>query len=195
VVSSEAYGIVVEGAYDRLVYEELIRRISSSDVKVISRDTEGVPKLNRIFPAMLRDFEQVQRGQPVDKALVIRDANGKDPTALEQQMRERIQGQHFSIPKGIQFHAVRRTMETWLLADVSAINSVAAARGGKEVALVQGTLEDIVDPKDRLRRLLSQAGLPYTDQVCREIAAKTSIETLRNRCPSFRIFEQKVIDC
>jgi hypothetical protein len=74
-------------------------------------------------------------------------------------------------------------------------NSVARTRGGREVPPVQRTLEEIGDPKESFRRLLSAADLPYDAQVCREIAEQASIETLRYRCPSFRAFEQKVLDC
>lgn len=194
-VSSGSYGVVVEGAYDTPVYEELIRKIASREVAVISRETGGVTKLIRLFRGMLRDFEHVRGGQPVDKVLIIRDSDGRDAASLERDMQDRIRGQQFSFPRGIKFHAVRRAMETWLLADVGAINSVALSRGGRGVPAVQETLEDIEDPKQRLTRLLSLAGLPYDPQVCREIARQANIETLKYRCPSFRSFQEKVMDC
>ena len=87
-------------------------------------------------------------------------------------------------------------METWLLADVAeGVNAVAIKRGGRAVAEVQGTLEDFEYPKQRLRQLLSDARLEYTDQVCAEIARSLRLETLSYRCPSFRTFEQRVVDC
>jgi hypothetical protein len=194
-VRNASYGVVVEGSYDVPFYEELIRKICSPHVEIISRDAGGVPRLNREFPGILRDLEHVRRGEPVDKAFVIRDSGGRDPVLVEREMHDRIQGKQFAFPGGIKLHAVRRAMETWLLADEAAINFVARSRSGREVPPVQGTVEDIVDPKERLRRLLSQARLPYDPQVCREIASQASIETLRYRCPSFRFFEEKVLDC
>ena len=86
-------------------------------------------------------------------------------------------------------------MEAWLLADISAIKAVAQERGGWIVQPVQGQPEQIGNPKEMLRRLLTQARLRYTSEICREIAHRADVETLRNRCPSFRSFETKVTDC
>ncbi len=192
---SVSYGIVVEGPSDTAVYEEFIRKICSTDVEIIPRLARGVSDLMKHFPNFLRDLEYIKQGRPVDKALVIRDSGRRDPASVEQEMADRIEGSTFSFSNGIQFHAVRKEMETWLLADVEAINSVALSRGGRRVTPIQETLEDIVDPKERLIRLLSAAGLPYDFGVCREIARQANVETLRYRCPSFRSFKQKVIDC
>ena len=164
-------------------------------MEIIPRLARGVSDLMKHFPNFLRDLEYIKQGRPVDKALVIRDSGRRDPASVEQEMADRIEGSTFSFSNGIQFHAVRKEMETWLLADVEAINSVALSRGGRRVTPIQETLEDIVDPKERLIRLLSAAGLPYDFGVCREIARQANVETLRYRCPSFRSFEQKVIDC
>lgn len=194
-MSSASYGIVVEGVYDVPVYEELIRKISSPDAVIISRDTGGVERLKKLFPVLLKDFEHVRSGRPVDKPLIIRDSGGRNPRDLERELRDRIRGWQFSFPTEIQFHIVHRAMETWLLADTAALNYVAVSRRGRQVPAVQGALEDIVDPKTRLKRLLSVAGLPYDPEVCRQIAKQAALGALRNRCPSFSTFEQKIIDC
>lgn len=178
------------------VYEELIRKICSADVEIISRPTGGVSRLMNTFPKLLGVFEHIRQGRPVDKALVIRDAGGRNLASVERLMGERIQGRTYSFPRGTQLVAVRRTMETWLLADEDAVSFVALPRGGRRVARIQEPLEEsIVDPKDRFIRWLSQARLPYDPQVCRDIARQIRIEVLRDRCPSFRSFERKVLDC
>ena len=101
----------------------------------------------------------------------------------------------YTFPRGIKFCAVRRTMETWLLADAQAITDVARARGGRQVQEVHEILEHIEDPKQKLRSLLSDARIELTDVVRAEIAARVRINRLENLCPSFRIFKQNVIDC
>ena len=121
---------------------------------------EGVAQLMEFFPTYLHDLEHRLSGNPVEKALVIRDAGGRDPAEVEHDMAQKIRDRHYTIPRGIQCFAVRRTMETWLLADIEAINAAARSRGGRAVAAVQGTLEDVVDPKERLRRVLSKRGSP-----------------------------------
>lgn len=82
-----------------------------------------------------------------------------------------------------------------MLADVNAIHSVALERGGRKVPAIQGQLEQIGNPKEMLRDVLSRAGLPYDQKVCAEIARCADIGVLRQRCPSFRGFEKKVLDC
>jgi hypothetical protein len=194
-VSEPTYGIIVEGPYDVPVYEELIPKISPAIGRIISRPAGGVTKLLRLLPSLLRDLEHVKRGEPVDKVLVIRDASGKSTPELDRQFSERIRTQAFSFPKGIKFHAVHRAVETWLLVDVSAINAVALARGGRPVSDITGDVETIEDPKGKLRNTLSCARLPYDPMVCGEIARRIRLETLRYRSPSFRAFEEKVLDC
>ncbi|MCI0371775.1 MAG: DUF4276 family protein [candidate division NC10 bacterium] len=190
-----SYGVLVEGPYDSPVYRELIRKITSARVEVFAREAGGVSGLMRLIRVTLRDLEHVMHGRPVDKALVIRDSGGREPQELEEAMQDRVGGAAFSFPRGIKVHAVRRAMETWLLADIDAINAVATSRGGRQVAAVQGALEEILDPKERLKHSLSEARLPYDPEVCRGIAERARIETLRYRCPSFVSFERKVIDC
>jgi hypothetical protein len=194
-VSSLTYGLIVEGPYDVAVFEELLRKITPTPGSVVPRPAGGVSKLLRLLVGLLRDLEHSVNRGPADKVLVIRDANGKDAAQLEKDLADRIHGQHFAFARGIQFHAVRRTVETLLLADAAAINEVATTRGGRPISEVHGELEEIGDPKDRLVCLLSAAALPFDQAVCREIAARTRLEVLRYRCPSFRSFEQKVVDC
>ena len=194
-VDESSYGLVVEGQYDVGVFTEFIRRIVSPNVKVIPRPCGGVAQLKKNSPALLRDLEHVRQGRPVDKVLVVRDWRGPDLNSGEEQLRERVAGKHFQFPRGIQFCCVRQEMEAWLLADENAINSVARDRGGRNVSRVQGEIEKIGNPKQMFLGLLSRAGLPYTPEVCRQIAGRCDLSLLKQRCPSFRSFEQKVIDC
>lgn len=192
---SLTYGLIVEGPYDAAVYEELLRKAVPAIAQLVSRPVGGKTQLLNKLLGFLRDLEHVVNGAPVDKVLVVRDANGKDPAQLEKTLTDRIQGKVFTFPHAIQFHAVRRSVEAWLLADTAAINEVAAARGGRPISDMHEELEEVEDSKGRFVRLLSRAGLPFDPAVCREIAARTRLEVLRYRCPSFRSFEQKVVDC
>lgn len=189
------YGLIVEGPYDKAMYEALIPRICERNLSFKTRPCGGKDWLIKNFRYLLRDLENVLQGRPVDKALVIRDSGGKDPTAIKTEMEERIHGMAFAFPRGVKLCIIRRTMETWLLADAEAINTVAQNRGGRQIQEVQGTLEEIHDPKAKLRSVLSEAKLPYTEPVCAEIASHLRIDHLKYRCRSFRTFMQSVIDC
>jgi hypothetical protein len=190
-----SYGIIVEGESDQGVYEEFIQKICNEEVWIKARATGGRAQLMKTFPVLLRSMEHItEYGGPVDKALVIRDADCKDALALEAKMKDSLDRRNFPFPRGVGLHAVKQEMETWLLADHEAISRVAAARGGKAVPRIPDPLEDIQDAKEKFVDVLSRADLNYTAQVCREIAKETDISKLRVRCPSFTAFEQKVLD-
>jgi len=190
-----SYGVVVEGDYDGSVFEEIIRKIcpDAHDTKVLIAG--GSAQVMKKFLGLLRGLEHVSsQGGPVEKALVIRDADCKDPAVIEAEMKRSAEARTFSFPAGVSFHVVKQEMETWLLADPEAINSVAASRCKRSPARVPDPLEEIQDPKGKLMAVLSQSGLNYTAAVCREIAKEIDLRKLRIRCPSFQAFEQKVLD-
>jgi predicted house-cleaning noncanonical NTP pyrophosphatase (MazG superfamily) len=211
-VPANAYGIVVEGPYDLAILRELIPRILGRDVPVIPRPCFAKVIPNKNLLTFLRDLQdemqerlrektlknlqdemEVWRHQ---KALVIRDSGGKDPKIIEEELTRKVQERRWAFSHEVHVCIIRQEVETWLLADVEeGINAVARKRGGRVVAEVQGTLEEIEYPKERLKELLSEAKLEYTDQVCAEIARLLRLDTLSYRCPSFRTFKQRVVDC
>ncbi len=177
------------------IFPELISRILSRDVAVIPRTCYGKDNLKKNLLTFLRDLQAGMQGRAVEKALVIRDSGGKDPKIIEAELTQKANERRWAFSHGVHVCIIRREVETWLLADGAAINAVARLREGREVAEVQGTLEDFEYPKEKLKELLSKAKLDYTQEVCTEIARLLSLETLRYRSPSFCAFEQRVIDC
>jgi hypothetical protein len=191
----ESYGVVVEGSFDIGVYTELIKKICPEACDIKFRVAGDRVQLMRKFPSLLRILEHAsEQGGPVEKALVIRDADYKDVAAIEAKMRDSASRRTYSFPMGVGLHVVKQEMETWLLSDPEAIRRVALARGGKPSPRVPDPLEDFQDAKERLMSVLSRSGLNYTAEVCREIAQATDLNTLRLRCPSFSVFEEKVRD-
>lgn len=184
-------GIVVEGNYDAAIISALIPRIHPGPVSILAPIVVGGsgPLMSR-FPDYLRALGWANAGSPVDKAIVIRDSNAKDPAKVENDMQAKIAGRSYSFPRGVRLHAVRREIETWLLADGAAISVVA---GGRTTSMPPGPLEGIQDAKARLQRVLTAVRLPYTPGVCAEIAKTLDLDVLRTSCPNFRVFEQKVL--
>lgn len=186
-------GVIAEGSKDIPVFEELIPKIEPAVVKVVVRPARGKPRFLSTFPPLIWTFQYMEPGGPADKVIVVRDANGADATAIETTMRGRIAGRNFPpFRRGIEFHATQRETETWLLADVAAINRVANRYGGRPVAAIAGPLETIRDAKERFVDLLRRAGLPYAPEIVREITREIDLQVLRVHCPSFRLFEGKV---
>jgi hypothetical protein len=192
---TSTYGIVVEGPYDVAVFYQLIPRILDRHVRVIPHPCYGKENLRKDLLKHLETLEFAAEGRAVEKALVIRDSGGKDPKIIEEELTRKVQERRWAFSHGVHVCIIRREVETWLLADMAAVSGVAEERGGREVAELQGALEEIENPKERLKQLLSEAKLQYTEQVCGEIARSLRLDTLSYRCPSFRTFKQRVVDC
>ena len=187
------YGIIVEGSYDEAALIELIKECISDDVQIIPRPCGGKDRLGKIFPSLLESFRYIKQGSSVDKAFIIRDADGKDPKAIEMNMKSKIAKQNY--PFEVKFIIIVQKLETWLLADEKAISNVTQTRSGRTVSRVNENLESIVNPKEKLQDILSNAGVPYTAAVAREIAKELNKSTIEYRCPRFKEFHQAVIDC
>lgn len=188
-----AYGIVIEGRYDEAALGEIIRNILPTDVILISRRCGDKDRLVAVFPGYLESFRYENQGSNVDKAIVIRDAHGKDPGKLKERMKSRILNREF--PFEVKFIIIVQELEAWLLADEHAISKVTQSRSGKVVSRVNYSLESIINPKEILYRVLAEANVPYTDAVAREIARESDLDRIKYRCPGFGEFCQAVIDC
>ncbi|MEW6675853.1 MAG: DUF4276 family protein [Nitrospirota bacterium] len=187
------YGIVAEGNYDEAALIELIKKCLSENIEVIPRRCGGKDRLMNKFPAYLESFRYANQGQNVDKALVIRDADAKDPNELLERMKNKIAGRNY--PFEVKFIPIVQELETWLLADENAISKVTGTRSGRTVSRINKNIESILDPKGRLQNILSAAGVPYTPVVAQEITRELNISTVEYRCPGFKEFRQAVIDC
>ncbi len=197
-MSEGDYGIIPEGPYDPGVYEELVRRIVGQRTRTKSLPANGISNLLKRLEGLLQILERVRDGRPVEKALVIRDSDVGDPETLEGEMAAIVGGQTFRFPRGVQYCAVERAVETWLLVDVEAITHVALARGVAArgtLTPLEGRVDQIRNPKKRLAQLLWKVGLEQTEEVYRQIAKRINLDVLRTQCASFGRFEQKVKDC
>ena len=191
-----SYGIIVEGEGDSEVFQRLIKRVNSPDAHIYPLVCGGVGGLMSEFPKLLRTLEHLHNGGPVDGALVIRDADNRPVQDVWNRMKEILGNRTYHFPHGLELCVVRRNMDAWLLADENAINTVRSSRHptrGRDIARVNDAIEDIPNSKDRLRQLLTQAGLIYTPAVLGEIAAAIDVERLEGRVPSFRAFRESVL--
>ena len=177
-----AVGIIVEGDYDAAVLSEFIRKCIADNVEVIARPC-GRSVMQR-FRGFLEEFRYLKRGAPVDKALVIRDADNRDPQVLISAMTTRYADRSYPFP--VTPFVIVQELETWLLADNHALSQIC----NRMVPDIQATLEEIENPKERLQRVLSQANTNYTKETARKIAEATNLERLAYRCPGFRSFRR-----
>ncbi len=180
-------GLIVEGAYDEATLRELAQKCVPSEARIICRRCDSRVQLLRKFPAFLEDFRHANNGAPVDKALVIRDADHKNPAELIAKMEAKITNRMYSFPRRLVI-AVEE-LEAWFLADEEALSFVT----GRKVRRVTDP-EKIWDPKARLRNVLSEAGVVYTAEVARKIAVASRLDILVARCPSFRAFQDAIVN-
>ena len=193
-MSASSYGIIVEGDYDSVVYQALIRRLALPDAHIRPLPCEGKANVMKKFPGLLSTLKYEIDGGPVDMAVVIVDADGKDPVEVEAGMQEKIQGRNYPFPLNVRFFAVPQAMDTWLLADANAISEAVVRRGGQRVTKSHDRPEDLSRPKEWLRKLLTDHNASYTSVLCREIAEVVDLELLAQRCPRFRTFAD-LVDC
>jgi len=193
-MSANSYGIIVEGTYDSAVYDPVIRRLASHEVHIRALVCEGKANLMKKFPALLRTLEYEISGNPVDMAIVIVDADGKDPLEVEERLRIKIQGRNYPFPMNVRFYAVPQAIDAWLLADVGAISAAVQGRGGKPVRKSHDDPERLLDPKEWFRKLLTDHKATYTAELCREIAQKTDLHVLSQKCRRFPLFAE-LVDC
>ncbi len=180
------FGIVLEGPYDEKALKEFLRRCFGADCEIESRACATRGGVTRKFRNYLEEFRY--RGD-IQKAFVVRDADGKDPSQLTAQMQAMIENRAYPFP--VKFAVIVQELEAWLLADHDAISTVT----GRQTKRQPDPIEALNSPKERLQDLLSKAGLAYTEEVARKIAAAANVEKLRERCPAFRGFCQDASDC
>jgi hypothetical protein len=193
-MSASSYGIIVEGNYDSAVYGALIRRLALPEAHIKPLPCQGKANVMKKFPGLLSTFKYEVGGNPVDMAIVIVDSDGKDPIEVEAKMQQKIQGRKYPFPLNVRFYAVPQAMDTWLLADVGAIDAAVQRRGGKRVTRSHDDPESLPHPKEWFRNLLTDHHATYTAPLCREIAEETDLQVLSQRCPRFRVFAE-LVDC
>jgi hypothetical protein len=186
-------GIVVEGPDDTAVYRVLIKRIDDRIERVHARECSGRQKLKNKFMPLLDEFARNPAAFNLRKVLVIRDSDCKDPRPTEQELEDILARSNLRRTFGVSFHATKCKLESWLLADEDAINSVSIGRGGPGgVQRVGADLETFREADQLYRRTLSEAGLQDTDAVMQDIAERARLERIAERCPKFRDFMRKV---
>ena len=190
------FAIIVEGEKDKYAYPHIIQRIRTDASLAHPPISAGnKQKLKGTFVGFLRHLHS-KRHLQLDKVLVIRDSDCRNPQPIENDLLQILQGTKFQPYFQVRFHATKCELETLLLGDVAAINRAAELQGQPGNAQpINVRLEELADPKPLFRRALSQASLRATPQVYGEIARQMNLQTVAQACPDFRRFIQKVEDC
>lgn len=180
-------GLVTEGDFDICAYSPLIWALHATAVDIQGRPCHG-PILGK-FPSILRELRYQQ--PTIDKAIVVSDAHGKDPTDRRQRLQQQTQG--LALPFPVEYVVVVQELEAILLSDPHAIEAVCATRG-RAIVLPQLTEQPdlLPDPKVELVRQLALGGVVYTKVIAQEIARHADLERLAYWSPSFVRFRAAV---
>jgi len=121
--------------------------------------------------------------------LIIVDQDMSCIKTLVEKLKEKIRGRKYRFP--VKFHIIEKEIETWLLADEKALSKVLSTH----IPRVNEILEEIQDPKTKLKIILSKARANYTAETLRKIAEAADIDCIYSRCPGFKRFHRLVLDC
>jgi hypothetical protein len=192
------FGIIVEDLRDAEAYSQLIRKIRDDIGTIIPYPCHGNSTLKKQFLTGLKIFKWYAPGSSyaIEKALVIVDSDCSDASDWEEELAEILDRSHFDPGFPVHFHATKCELESWLLADENAMSQTAQHRGkNRHMGPVNLQLETYRDAKEIFQKRLSEAGLPDTPQVYREVASHADIERIASRCPRFKLFIKDVCNC
>jgi len=191
-------GIVVEDDRDGEAYSALIKKIRDDISEVVLFPCGGSGTLKSRFVSGLKRFKWYAPNTPyaIDKALIIVDSDCSDASTWEDLLEETFERSHFDPGFPVHFHATKCELESWLLVDEEALNQVSHHRGkNKRLRPANIEFESYRNAKELFQRRLSEAGLPATPPVYKEIAGFADLERIASRCPHFSQFTSKVRAC
>ncbi len=183
-----AYGLIVEGVYDKEILEEFILKYSNdrteqSDVSIETRICGGGSKVFKQFPGFLKEF---QFSYPeIRKVFVVMDSDGKNPDVLEKQFRGKITGWEF--PFTVEFSFIVHEVEAWLLFDEAVLSRIT----GRKVRKIHSP-QELKDPKTKLVQILSEGKIDYTPALARRIVSAMDLDKLKIGSEVFSQFCQVI---
>lgn len=176
--------VVASGETERLALPYLLAHLPSAvEVRIPPRGDLTIQRADQVIRAAF--WEAKGRGQPPDKAVVLVDADAKDPGAKEDDFAP-LHSRIGDLPLPVRVVAAKWHLEAWFFADLAGLR---AWLGGRSPGRIASSPDEIELPKHRLRNLLSE---PYTARTAGSIAASLSSTTIRQRSPSFAKFEDAV---
>lgn len=187
------FGLVVEGPTDEAAYPELIRKIRTDVGTIQIRPCGGKSRLRGIFNEFLSEFHRNHAWQ-IETAFVIQDSDCRPSQHIEERLQSNFSTALFP-GLHVTFFAPKCDLETWLVADENAINTVSQQRGKNCFVNPVGIQLEIEKADQLFTEQLSRAQLSPVPAVYAGIARCLDINRVANLCPSFRRFMEMVQGC
>jgi len=197
--------ICCEGSTDVGPLTVLVKKCAPvNDIDVDCRTHDELKEITLLkseFPkGFIKDNDRLKRVSYIRRSLYIANEINCNSIALHQDsghhdFRGVYQGIHKDfeavLPASIKRLAIvpKEMTESWLLADVKAINSLGDGKTHVDQSpnpeTLWGNTEDPESnyPKNYLKRNLEKLGVEYNSESCTRIAENINIEILKQRCP------------
>ena len=180
--------VVGSGETERRALPHLLRHVVGFEVTSL---TVRVPASGQLTTAQALKvikgawWESQGRGEPLDKVVVLIDADAARPEDAEAAFAD-LHRLTADLPIAVFVCSAKWHLEAWFFGDREGLRSWL---GGKSLRRVAADPDEIIHPKLRLRALLSG---PYTARTAESIAAAISAEVIAQRSKSFARFERAV---
>jgi hypothetical protein len=175
--------LIVEGESDKRVLEKIFSKVG---IDVEFRIVQGFPvrKINVLAREM--------RNSGCRKVLVLRDTECKERNERYEELRDKIKEL-----EEVDVCFAQCSLESWLLADEGAVESLLRERTKKPVKVrAISNPESISRPKDKMKEIFRRTRgfkLGYIEIVdAPEIASRVDISKLEEKCESFREMMRKI---
>ena len=166
-------GIIVEGKSDKEAISEICKKFGVSPKIRLMKGNDF--RKAKSFASLLK------RGG-CQKIILLKDCHRSSPSEIKEKFRK------YNLQGKIELCIVQNAIETWFLADSSAISDYLRI---KVEEIVEP--EKIMEPDEYLDKIFKRAGKKEYfkgGKDPKELAKRLSIEKLRKKCSSFRIFEK-----
>ena len=152
------------------------------------RRMNGRPDFIANFWRVVKEFRS--KFPTMQKVLAICDADRDCAATLAALLRERADARLGALPFQLVFHVIERELETWWVAEASAIS----AATGVVIPFPGGNVEQgVLDPKAYIGHRLAAARRIYLPSDAAATAELIDLNVLRQRCPGFVRFERRAI--
>lgn len=174
---SPRIAFLVEGDEDKVVVEELLRRIATEEnlrqpqFKTVRLN--GSPSVRYFIPELRQLHKQGYR-----HVVLVFDAHQEDERALLEQLQGKLHRAGMTNQDRVDLIAVTPSIEAWLLADDKALSEVTDQKP-----------QEGVPPKEAIRQMIGGRL-----QLIKDLASRVRISVLRQKDRAFQQFENSVRD-
>ncbi|MCC6552749.1 MAG: DUF4276 family protein [Polyangiaceae bacterium] len=182
--------IIASGETERRALPHLLSHMAAEGIDIVW--PIRTPPSGRItgeiaYKIIVSAWRELEWITPPDKFIVLVDADGKDPAAVVEAIKQQLgKTAAVNVPATVLVTAAKWHLEAWFFADPAALRAYV---GGSLGSVDASKPDEIINPKLCLKGLIDET---YTSRVAEEIAQRLDAVEVRAGSPSFVRFEGAV---